>query len=127
MEDQQKRHVKEVHMDSALRPLASDRSSDSVSNFSFKSRLQQNFTFSALRGLINTNINDITTATSNATNAIFFAVTTQNQANTNTTNINTVNIKLDTITEFFHFAVDLPDANAVYLPFSSGSKYLELT
>ena len=37
MEDQQKRHVKEVHMDSALRPLASDRSSDSVSNFSFKS------------------------------------------------------------------------------------------
>ena len=38
MEDQQKRHIKEVYMDSALRALASDRSSDSsVSNFSFKS------------------------------------------------------------------------------------------
>ena len=37
MEDQQKRHIKEVFMDSALRSLASDRSSDSVSNFSFKS------------------------------------------------------------------------------------------
>lgn len=37
MEDQQKRHIKEVYMDSALRSLASDRSSDSVSNLSFKS------------------------------------------------------------------------------------------
>ena len=37
MEDQQKRHIKEVYMDSALRSLASDRSSDRVSNFSFKS------------------------------------------------------------------------------------------
>ena len=37
MGDQQKRHNKQVCMDSALRSLASDRSSDSVSNFSFKS------------------------------------------------------------------------------------------
>ena len=37
MEDQQKRHIKEVYMDSAFRSLASDRSSDSVSNLSFKS------------------------------------------------------------------------------------------
>ena len=37
MEDQQKRHIKEVYMDSALRSLASGRSSDSVSNFSIKS------------------------------------------------------------------------------------------
>ena len=36
MEDQQKRHIKEVYMDSALRSLAGDRSSDSVSNLSFK-------------------------------------------------------------------------------------------
>ena len=42
MEDQQKRHIKEVYMDSALRSLASDRSSDSVSNFSFKSAHAQN-------------------------------------------------------------------------------------
>ena len=33
MEDQQKRHIKEVYMDPALRSLAGDRSSDSVSNF----------------------------------------------------------------------------------------------
>ena len=33
MEDQQKRHIKDIYMDSALRSLASDRSSDSASNF----------------------------------------------------------------------------------------------
>ena len=37
MEDQQQRHIKEVYMDSALRSLASERGSDSVSNCSFKS------------------------------------------------------------------------------------------
>ena len=37
MELQQQRHIKEVFMDSALKPLASDPGSDSVSNFSFKS------------------------------------------------------------------------------------------
>ena len=38
MEDQQKRHIKEVYMDSALRSLASEHGSDnSVSSFSFKS------------------------------------------------------------------------------------------
>ena len=37
MEGQQKRPIEEVYMDTALRSLASDRSSDSVSNFSFKS------------------------------------------------------------------------------------------
>ena len=37
MEDQQHRHIKEVYMDSALRSLASERGSDSVSNFPFKS------------------------------------------------------------------------------------------
>ena len=42
MEDQQQRHIKEVYMDSALRSLASERGSDSVSNFSFKSAHAQN-------------------------------------------------------------------------------------
>ena len=50
MEDQQKRHIKAIcihiyiyiYMDSALRSLASDRSSDSVSNLSFKSAHTQN-------------------------------------------------------------------------------------
>ena len=37
MEDQQKRHIKEVYMDSAFRSLASEHGADSVSNFSFKS------------------------------------------------------------------------------------------
>ena len=37
MEEQQQRHNKEVYMDSALRTLAGERGSDSVSNFSFKS------------------------------------------------------------------------------------------
>ena len=34
MEDQQKRHIKEMYMDSALRSLASESGSDSVSNSS---------------------------------------------------------------------------------------------
>ena len=42
MEDQQRRHIKEVYMDSALRSLSSERGSDSVSNFSFKSAHTQN-------------------------------------------------------------------------------------
>ena len=37
MEEQQKRHIKEVYMDSALKPLARDPGNDSISNFSFKS------------------------------------------------------------------------------------------
>ena len=37
MEDQQKRHIKEVYMDSAFRSLASEHGTDSVSNLSFKS------------------------------------------------------------------------------------------
>ena len=42
MEEHQQRHNKEVYMDSAFRSLASDRSSDSVSNFSFRSAHTQN-------------------------------------------------------------------------------------
>ena len=37
MEEQQKRHIKEVYMDSALKPLASDPGNDSISNCSSKS------------------------------------------------------------------------------------------
>ena len=42
MELQQQRHIKEVYMDSALKPLASDPGSDSISNCSFKSAHTQN-------------------------------------------------------------------------------------
>ena len=42
MEEQQKRHINEVYMDSALKSLASDPGNDSVSNFSFKSAHTQN-------------------------------------------------------------------------------------
>ena len=37
MEEQQKRHINEVYMDSALKSLASDPGNGSISNFSFKS------------------------------------------------------------------------------------------
>ena len=37
MEEQQKRHIKEVYMDSALKSLASDPGNESVSDCSFKS------------------------------------------------------------------------------------------
>ena len=42
MEEQQKRHIKEVYMDSALKPLASDPGNDSISNLSSKSAHTQN-------------------------------------------------------------------------------------
>ena len=42
MELQQQRHIKEVYMDSALKSLASDPGSDSISNCSFKSAHTQN-------------------------------------------------------------------------------------
>ena len=57
MEDQQKRHIKEVYMDSALRSLASDRSSDSVSNFSFKSAHTQNTQTERINAMITENVN----------------------------------------------------------------------
>ena len=57
MEDQQKRHIKEVYMDSALRALASDRSSDSVSNFSFKSAHTQNTAIERINAMLTESIN----------------------------------------------------------------------
>ena len=42
MEMQQQRHIKEVFMDSALKPLARDPGNESISNFSFKSAHTQN-------------------------------------------------------------------------------------
>ena len=57
MEDQQKRHIKEVYMDSALRSLASDRSSDSVSNFSFKSAHTQNTAIERINAMLTESIN----------------------------------------------------------------------
>ena len=42
MEEQQKRHIKEVYMDSALKSLASDPGNVSISNFPFKSAHTQN-------------------------------------------------------------------------------------
>ena len=56
MEDQQKRHIKEVYMDSALRSLASDRSSDSV-NFSFKSAHTQNTQTEGINAMITESVN----------------------------------------------------------------------
>ena len=57
MEDQQKRHIKEVYMDSALRPLASDRISDSVSNLSFKSARTQNTAIERINAMLTESIN----------------------------------------------------------------------
>ena len=42
MEEQQQRHNKEVYMDAALKPLASDPDNESMSNLSFKSAYTQN-------------------------------------------------------------------------------------
>ena len=42
MEEQQKRHIKEVYMDPALKSLASDPGNDSISNLSFKTAHTQN-------------------------------------------------------------------------------------
>ena len=57
MEDQQKRRIKEVYMGSALRSLASDRSSDSVSNFSFESAHTQNTQTERINAMITESIN----------------------------------------------------------------------
>ena len=57
MEDQQKRHIKEVYMHSALRSLASDRSSDRVSNFSFKSAHTQNTATERINAMLTESIN----------------------------------------------------------------------
>ena len=42
MQEHQQRHINEVSMDSALKPLASDPGNESVSNLSFKSAYAQN-------------------------------------------------------------------------------------
>ena len=57
MEDQQQRHIKAVYMDSALRSLASERSSDSVSNFSFKSAHTQDTATERTNAMITDNVN----------------------------------------------------------------------
>ena len=42
MEEEQKRHIQEVYMDSALKSLTRDPGNDSISNCSFKSAHTQN-------------------------------------------------------------------------------------
>ena len=56
MEEQQ-RHNKEVYTDSALRSLASDHSSDSVSNLSFKSAHTQNTATNRINAMLTESIN----------------------------------------------------------------------
>ena len=59
MEDQQKRHIKEVYMDSAIRSLASEHGSDngSVSNVSFKSAHTQNTAIARIDAMLTERIN----------------------------------------------------------------------
>ena len=58
MEDQQKRHIKEVYTDSALRSLASEHGSDnSVSNCSFKSAHTQNTAIERINAMLTESIN----------------------------------------------------------------------
>ena len=59
MEDQQKKHIKEVYMDSALRSLASEHGSDngSVSNVSFKSAHTQNTAVARINAMLTESIN----------------------------------------------------------------------
>ena len=66
MEDQQKRHIKGVYMDSAIRSLASEHGSDnsSASNVSFKSAHTQNTAIARIDAMLTESIN--------ARNAVFF-------------------------------------------------------
>ena len=58
MEDQQKRHIKKVYMDSALRSLASEHGSDnSVSNVSFKSAHTQDTAIARINAMLTESIN----------------------------------------------------------------------
>ena len=57
MEEQQQRHNNEVYMDSALRSLASDRGSGSVSNLSFKSAHTHNTQTERINAMITENAN----------------------------------------------------------------------
>ena len=57
MEDQQKRHIKEVYMDSAFRSLASEHGTDSVSSFSFKSAHTQNTATARINTMLTESIN----------------------------------------------------------------------
>ena len=57
MEDQQKRHSKEVYVDSAFRSLASEHGADSVSNFSFKSAHTQNTATARINAMLTESIN----------------------------------------------------------------------
>ena len=56
MEDQQKRHTKEVYMDSALRSLSSELGNDSVSNVSFKIAHTQNTQTERINSMITENV-----------------------------------------------------------------------
>ena len=68
MEEQQHRHIKEVYMDSALKPLASDPGNESISNCSFKSAYTQN----TQTQRINEMITKAVKAKTNNDNAEFF-------------------------------------------------------
>ena len=57
MEDQPKRHLKEVYMDSALRSLASEHGAGSVSNFSFKSAHTQKTSTARITAMLTESIN----------------------------------------------------------------------
>ena len=57
MELQQQRHIKEVYMDSALKSLASDPGSASISNCSFKNAHTQNTQTERINELITESVN----------------------------------------------------------------------
>ena len=58
MELQQQKHLKEVYMDSALKPLASDPGSASISNFSSKSAHTQNTQTERINEIVTESVND---------------------------------------------------------------------
>ena len=58
MELQQQKHIKEVYMDSALKSLAGDPGSASISNLSFKSAHTQNTQTERINEMVTANVND---------------------------------------------------------------------
>ena len=58
MEDQQKRHIKDMCMGSAFKPLASELGNDSASNVSFKSAHTQNTQTERINEMITQSVKD---------------------------------------------------------------------
>jgi hypothetical protein len=82
----------------------------------------------AVKTLVQTNTSSIST-NKNAYDLfkLQYDLVDKPQITTNKNNVTTINTKLDTITEFFHFAVDLANGDAVYLPFSGTSEDVSIT